>query len=51
MVIEKPKYYFLKKTILSTRGKILPKKKNIDPMLAIKLNFQDLQIQYVCKNI
>jgi hypothetical protein len=29
----------------------LPKKKNIDPMLAIKLNFQDLQIQYVCKNI
>ncbi len=38
-------YYFLKKKQYFQQGaKFCQKRKNIDPMLAMKLNFQDLQI-------
>jgi hypothetical protein len=42
---------FGKKIKKINKGQDFAKKKNIDPMLAMKLNFQNLQIQYVCKNM
>jgi hypothetical protein len=42
---------FEKKNNNFNKGQDFAKKRNIDPMLAMKLNFQNLQIQYVCKNM